>query len=128
MLGLIKWAVAGAVVAGGALFLVGAERLKLYAEHGKRVMQEKLSEVTGLEGQLEAIETKIHNLDQEIIKLKEKMIEQRIDASTLKESVEAKEVQLNKLKLNLEKAGRLLSEARDSFVIGRIAYTRHEVE
>lgn len=128
MFGLIKWAVAGALVAGGALFFVGADRLKMYAEHGKHVMQEKISEVTGLEGQLDAINSKIQNLDQEIVKLKEKMIEQRIDVSSLRESVDSRDAQLGKLKTNLEKASRLLSDPRDSFVIGRIAYTRHEVE
>lgn len=128
MFGLIKWAIAGAVVASGALFLVGSDRLRLYAEHGKRVVQEKISEVTGLEGQLDAINGKIQNLDQEIVKLKEKMIEQRIDVSTLRETVDVKEAQLGKLKNNLEKASRLLSDPRDQFVIGRIAYTRHEVE
>ncbi|MFO0984176.1 MAG: hypothetical protein U1E76_21050 [Planctomycetota bacterium] len=128
MLGLIKWAVAGAAVAGGALFLVGADRLKLYAEHGKHVVQEKISEITGLEGQLDAINTKIDGLDKEILHLKEKMIEQRVETSTLKQTVEERDAQLGRLKTNLEKASRLLSEPRDSFVIGRIAYTRHEVE
>jgi len=128
MFGIIKWAAVGALVAGGALFFVGPEKLKFWAEHGKRIVTEKISEVQGLEGQLSVIETKIETLDQEIQKLKEQVIERRIDTSTLRESIEVKDTALGKLKTNLEKASILLGERRDSFVIGRIAYTRHEVE
>jgi chromosome segregation ATPase len=128
MLGIFKWAAIGTLVAGGTLFLLGPEKIKFWAEHGKRLVEEKISEVQGLEGQLSVIETKIQSLDREIQKLKEQVIERRIDTSTMRESIDVKDTALGKLKTNLEKARHLLEEPRDSFVIGRVAYTRHEVE
>lgn len=127
MKAILKLIAVAAVAVAAVGFFVFPEKLKLYAGTGKRIIQEKLDEAQGLDTKLALLETKVHGLDREIVRLKTEVIRRQVDVEYLGDLISEKEEAHDKLKVAMMRAHELLAGDRKEFRINGHTYQRDAV-
>ena len=118
-----------ATLVGGSTFaLVGPERIKMYFDHGKDSVLDAIDSAQSMESKLDMIRSQIAGLDDESRRLKKEAIKRRVESDRLSLEVEERESALSKRAAVLERVKELLAQGKDSYVIGRTAYTRDEIQ
>lgn len=125
---LLKTSLLG-VLATGALYATGTtDKVVHMFEHGKKKVAEKINELQGMSAQLNRIESKVSQLDTEILELKQAAVRDQIEVERLESDIDERQGGLDKLKGSLERAHSLLETEEEYFRIGSATYSRDEVE
>jgi peptidoglycan hydrolase CwlO-like protein len=107
--------------------LLNWDSFKVFADTGKRMIEEKINEAQSMETKLNLLETQIHGLDEEIMDLKTEVVRRKVDVEYMQRILSEKELNLMELKESLDKAAKLLEQQRDYYVIGHRRYSFEEV-
>jgi len=118
-----------ATLVGGSTFaMVGPERIKMYFDQGKDSVLDAIDSAQSMESKLDMIRTQIAGLDDESRRLKKEAIKRRVESDRLEIEVEERENSLSKRAMVLERVQELLAEEKQSYLIGRTAYSRSEIQ
>lgn len=118
-----------ATLVGGSTFaLVGPDRIKAYFHDGKEKLLSAIDEAQGMESKLGMIREQIKGLDDEARRLKKEAITRRVESERLREEVANREAALDQRARVLETVSNLLDRGQPSYAIGRVTFTRAEVE
>jgi chromosome segregation ATPase len=113
----------------GALgLLYGKDQVMAWARQGKEKIKTQIDEIQGMNSELRSIETRVAALEAEVRGLKEGAIREEVEVKHLESESAEREKGLDHLKSNLEKAQTLLTSGADRFKIGRLEYSRADVE
>ncbi len=129
MLGpLFRLGMLATLVGGSTYALVGPERLKDYFNDGKDQVLSALDDVQSMEAKLKKIHKEISGLDKESTRLRRDAISHRVESERLRKDLEERERALGKRADVLDKVSALLAQDKSEYVIGRVVYSRDEVE
>jgi hypothetical protein len=124
---IIKFSIFTVLAVTSVFAILNWDSFKVFADTGKRMIENKINEAQSMETKLSLLQTRITGLDKEIYDLKTEVIRRKVDVEYMGKIVSDKESALFELKDALKQASTLLEDHRDSYVIGRRKYTFEEV-
>lgn len=110
-----------------AVAVLNWDSFKVFADTGKKMIEEKINEAQSMETKLSLLETRIAGLDREIYDLKTEVVRRKVDVEYMDKIVGEKQNALIDLKDALERASALLEQNREYYVIGGRKYSYNEV-
>ena len=125
---LMKSAALTTLVAGTTFAAFGSDTVMNWLRSSKEKVQEQISELQGMNAELNKVRDRVNELDQEVLELKESALKEQMEVENLEQQVHERQQTLDHLRRNLEKANTLLSQPGDHFSIQGITYTRREIE
>lgn len=129
MLGsLFRLGMLATLVGGSTYALIGPERLKDYFNEGKDQVLSALDDAQSMEAKLKKIQKEISGLDKESARLRRDAISSRVESERLRNDLEERERSLARRGEVLDKVSALLAQNKGEYVIGRVVYSRDEVE
>lgn len=123
-----KTIVISALGVGALGLLYGKDQVMTWARQGKEKIKTEIDEIQGMNSELRSIESRVAALESEVRGLKEGAIREEVEVQHLEAETAERSKSLDHLKSNLEKAQALLLSGADRFKIGRLDYTRADVE
>jgi chromosome segregation ATPase len=123
-----KSIVLSALGVGALGLLYGKDQVLTWARQGKEKIKTEISEIQGMNSELGSIETRVGALETEVRGLKENAIREEVEVQHLEAETADRAKNLDHLKSNLEKAQTLLTSGAERFRIGRVDYSRADVE
>lgn len=113
----------------GALgLLYGKDQVMTWARQGKEKIKTEINEMQGMNSELRSIEARVGSLETEVRGLRENAIREEVEVQHLESETQERSKNLDHLKSNLEKAQTLLTSGAERFRIGRVDYSRADVE
>ena len=120
---IFKFAVFSVLTFTAAVALLNWDNLKVFANTGKKMIEEKIDEAQSMETKLKILQTQIEGLGKEIYDLKTEVVRRKVDVEYMQKIVNEKELALLNLKEALERASNLLAEQHDYYLIGGRRYS-----
>ncbi|MFH2000616.1 MAG: hypothetical protein ABIK28_13110 [Planctomycetota bacterium] len=124
---IIKFSIFAVLSFTSAVALMNWDSFKVFANTGKKMIENKITEAQSMETKLSLLQTQIQGLDEEILDLKTQGVRRKVDVEYMERILSEKELALMNLKESLEHASSLLDQKKDSYLIGCRRYSFEEV-